>query len=344
MQVTLVTPEESEQTGVSNYTNELFGILKHKIDITKKFFPRLRVSLPFFDFKMIFKNYPLFFPRISSGIIHIPNYFYAFPLLWKKPGRIVLTVHDLIPSVYPFESVFPHILYNVSLRAARKADRIIVDSQNTKQDVLKFLRYPANKIDIVHLGVNTKKFKSLKKVKKVPCSILYVGTEMPRKNLAVLIRAFAKLKQKLPQSKLIKVGKPHWPGARCKLVNLAKELNISASIEFKDYIDDIVQEYNQAELFVFPSLYEGFGLPILEAMACKMPVICSNKTSLPEVGGDAVIYFDGYDEDDLAKKMFKVLTDKTLRKRLILKGLQRAKMFSWEKTAEKTLQVYKKLL
>lgn len=342
MRISLIVPDEKEETGVSNYTRELFEQLKTKIDIEKLYFPNIRLSLPFFNFGIIFKNHPIRFPSYSGNIVHIPNFFYALPVLFKRPKRLIITLHDLIPSEYGTGSFLSGLTYKLCLRAVKKADRIIVDSENTKNDAIKYLNFPEGRIDIIPLGVNTKKFRQLK-IKKEPYSILYVGTEMPRKNLGVLIKAFAVLKKKLPDAKFIKVGAAHCPGARKKLIMLADELGIGSSMQFKDYVDDIAAEYNKVSLFVFPSLYEGFGLPILEAMACGCPVICSDKTSLPEVGGNTVVYFDGNNAQDLADKMFKVLTGTKFKKSLIKKGLKRIKEFSWEKTAQKTIEAYKKL-
>lgn len=343
MRISLIVPEEQEETGVSNYFEELFEHLKTKIKIEKLIFPKITWGLPFFNFRVIFKNHPVFFPRYSGDIVHLPNFFYTLPILFKKPKKLVVTLHDLIPSVYGTSSFLSGLIYKMCLRGVKKADRLIVDSENTKKDALQYLKFPESKIDVIPLGVNTKKFRQLPKIKKEPYSILYVGTEMPRKNLDVLIKALAILKKKIPQAKLIKVGAAHCPSAREKLKKLADELGLSDSIQFKDYLENIVLEYNKAALFVFPSLYEGFGLPILEAMACEVPVICSNKTSLPEIGGNAVIYFDGYDPESLANKMYQVLTNNQIRKKLIKNGLKRIKEFSWEKTAEKTLEVYKKI-
>lgn len=346
MQIHLFAIDENEMTGVTNYINNLYKeFVKEKfpINIKKYLFKKINLNFLFVNLKDFLKNYPLFFPKGNEGIIHLPNYSYALPLLLRKRNKTVITIHDLIPSVYKFPSVINQMLYKLCLIGIKKADWIITDSENTRKEIIRLLGYPAMKIMVVPLGVNKTVFRKKRSIEKERYSILYVGTEMPRKNLDILIKAFAKLKQKLPNARLIKVGKSHWPGAREKLMNLARNLKVLDSIEFKDYVEDIVTEYNKAELFVFPSLYEGFGLPVLEAMACEVPVICSDKTSLPEVGGDAVVYFDGHNINDLTEKMFKILTDKRRQKILIKKGLVQAQKFSWKETAKKTIEVYKKV-
>lgn len=141
---------------------------------------------------------------------------------------------------------------------------------------------------------------------------------------------------------MLKIGNPQWPKAREKLEKLIKELNLKEDVIFLGYVptEELPKFYNAADLFVYPSLYAGFGLPPLEAMACGTPVITSNLSSLPEVVGNAGIMINPYDKNQLVKAMYKVLTDKNLRENLIKKGLERAKIFNWEKAARETLRVY----
>jgi glycosyltransferase involved in cell wall biosynthesis len=173
--------------------------------------------------------------------------------------------------------------------------------------------------------------------------ILFVGTIEPRKNLLRLLSAFEKLKNKFKEYQLVIVGQIGWMTEKFfeKLKNLPE--NVKRDIILTGYIprEDMVFLYNGCELFIYPSLYEGFGIPVLEAMSCGVPVITSNVSSLPEVGGDACVYVNPYDEEDILYKMEKVLSSEELKNEMSKKGLERAKLFSWEKTAEKTLKVYK---
>jgi glycosyltransferase involved in cell wall biosynthesis len=172
--------------------------------------------------------------------------------------------------------------------------------------------------------------------------LLCVGDIQPRKNQIGLIRAFARLVRAWPQFKhnLVLVGKPTWFADRVQ--EAARESGVSDRIRFFGFVadDDLLDLYNACDLFVFPSFYEGFGLPALEAMACGRAVTCSNTTSLPEVVDGAAILFDPYCVDDMVRAIADILLDADLRTRMERRGLQRAAHFSWQKTAERTLEVF----
>lgn len=210
------------------------------------------------------------------------------------------------------------------------------------------MNIPDSLITVIYVGIdNSFVERSLQQSSEVKIKynlpskyILTVGTLEPRKNLNLLLKAFEMLRKKYDaEHKLVIVGRKGWQ----KSLSIKKEL--------KDYIvlTGFVDErhlpiiYRLADLFVFPSIYEGFGSPILEAMACQTPVIASNISSLPEVGGNACLYADPYDPLDFAKKMSTILNDKNLYDDLIGKGKERIKRFSWRKTAENTLKVYEEV-
>lgn len=138
---------------------------------------------------------------------------------------------------------------------------------------------------------------------------------------------------------------PNYPGVRRKLIQQIESLNLQKDIIFAGYVSELAlaEIYNAVDLFVFPSLYEGFGIPPLEAMACGTPVITSNTSSLPEVVGDAAIQINPYDVEKFAEEMYEVLTNERLKEEMIRKGLERSKMFSWENSAKKTLKVYREM-
>ena len=233
---------------------------------------------------------------------------------------------------------------------------IITISECTKNELINHLKIDERDIIVIYEAVEHEKYKPMAKDRKIlekygfPAdkkAILYVGSEESRKNLTILIKAFYKLKKKNKDIRLIKVGNPMWNRGREKLLKLIGELNLQNDIIFTGYVPegDLPRIYNAADLFVFPSLYEGgFGLPILEAMACGCPVITSNIPQLVEtVGSDTGIMIDPYDVDGLARAMYEVLTNDGLREDMIKRGLERAKMFSWEKSARKTLEVYEEV-
>ena len=173
--------------------------------------------------------------------------------------------------------------------------------------------------------------------------ILFVGTLQPRKNIERLVEAFSRLKSKVKNLNLVIIGKKGWMYE--DILNAPEKYNVSDRVKFLDSVSDeeLPVFYQNAICFVLPSLYEGFGLPVLEAMKYGCPVITSNVSSLPEAGGDAALYFNPENVNDIAEKIKKVIEDKTLREEMIQKGYQQIKKFSWEKTARETLQVLEQL-
>jgi glycosyltransferase involved in cell wall biosynthesis len=226
---------------------------------------------------------------------------------------------------------------------------IISISHHTKYDMLKHFKIPEDKIKVIHLAAN-ECYKPLKEDEIYKINekyslnhpyILYVGGLEPKKNIPTLLKAFYKLKKHDVNHKLVITGEKRWNYK--SIFETIDKLNLQKEVIFTGYIpdEDLPALYNAADLFVYPSLYEGFGLPPLEAMACGTPVITSNTSSLPEVVGDAGIMVNPYDIDELTNKMYKVLTNEGLTEELSKKGLERAKLFSWKKCAEETLNTYK---
>lgn len=259
----------------------------------------------------------------------------------------IVTVHDLERICFPFSKQEP--VEEASLRsdaaAIQKADAIIAVSKNTKKDLIKYLRVPEDKITVVYNGVNHSAFKpTYLPISPVPY-ILYVGSERPRKNLGRLLDAFSELK-KIPRFadlKLIKCGGPGRSDSfRDVTLQKIKELGLDSEVVFVDLLsDDLLSAYySSARALIYPSLYEGFGLPVLEAMACDCPVITSNVSSLPEVAGDSAMLIDPFNVQNIYDAINRLLTDDVLRNELIIKGKQHCISFSWEKTADQTMTVY----
>jgi len=223
-------------------------------------------------------------------------------------------------------------------------------SRATKRDLVQHLGIPEERISVVYEGIDHRLLKpTSRRLTQYPY-LLFVGSEHPRKNFARLLRAFTRLKREreFKDLKLLKVGKAGGPEAefRKHTLQVINELNILGDVVFTDYVaeEDLPAYYSGAECFILPSLYEGFGFPPLEAMACGCPVIVSNVTSLPEIAGEAAIKVDPYDINEIAGALRQVLTDVNLRQELISKGLERAGQFSWEKTARGTLEVYESVV
>ena len=299
---------------------------------------------PYLSIKLNSRNYNL-------DIIHSLNQGPAFFKL--KRQKYIITVHDILPIVFPEVRPFDvYLVYKFLLpKTLKNADKIITDSNSTKKDLIHYFNVPEEKIKVILLAAD-EKFQPLndEETKEVKQKyhlnfpfILYLGGLAAHKNISTLIKAFYTLKKKKFQHKLVITGKKRWKYN--EIFETIDKLNLQKDVIFTGCVldEDLPALYNAADLFVYPSLYEGFGLPPLEAMVCGTPVITSNTSSLPEVVGDAGIMVDPFDVDGLAKAMYEVLTDDGLRDDMIKKGLERAKMFSWEKCARETLGIYEEV-
>jgi glycosyltransferase involved in cell wall biosynthesis len=230
----------------------------------------------------------------------------------------------------------------------KRASHVIATSQHTKKDLIKYMRIPESKITVIYDGIDHNIFKLYDvnlRILDRPY-ILYVGSERPRKNLGSLFEAFAVLKKEIPNLNLLKVGSAgRYDRYRKESQRKLVCLGIGLDVAFIEYVSehDLASYYRSAELLAYPSLYEGFGLPPVEAMACGCPVVTSNVSSIPEVVGDAGILVNPHDVNSLIQAMKRVLTNSRLRDEMVRKGLEQVQKFSWEKTAELTLQVYNKV-
>ena len=272
----------------------------------------------------------------------------------------IITVHDLIryfdledseedeALIHLPNRRYRHYL-NLDCEGIRKAMRIIAVSQSTKDDLIEHLGIADERISVVYEGIDHSLFRPVsQRIYKYPY-ILFVGSEQPRKNFTTLLKAFSQLKSEpeFKKLKLVKIGKAGGRGVdfRSQTMGVVESLHLSNEVIFTDFVPeaDLPAYYSGAEVFVLPSLYEGFGFPVVEAMACGCPVITSNTSSLPEVVGKAGIMVDPHNADSLAQAMRHVLTDSELSNNMISRGLKQSKKFSWEKAAEQTLEVYKEV-
>ncbi len=288
-----------------------------------------------------------------GGIIHLPNHHLGrYGNYLKIP--FIITVHDLI-RYFDLRGygVFIHppnlrdsFYLNLDYKGIKKAIRIIAVSQATKNDLVQYLHIPKERISVVYQGVEHNLFRPVpERIYQRPY-ILFVGSEHPRKNLGILLKAFSRLKRepRFGDLRLVKVSLAGGREAefRKKTMELIDALDLHREVIFTEFLPeaDLPLYYSGAKMLVLPSLYEGFGLPALEAMACGCPVITSAISSLPEVVKDASIKVDPYDIDGLTQAIRQVLDDDELRKDMIRKGLERAGEFSWEKTGAETQRVY----
>lgn len=294
--------------------------------------------------------------KAGVDIFHVP--YFAPPLLPRTPT--VVTIHDVIPMRLPAYQPDAKVKAYMQLvaRASRRATMIITVSQHAKQDIIDALKLPSERIRVIYEAAG-EEYQPVTDPEKLAAArkrygvgeryIFYLGGLDQRKNVPQLVRAFAQLYRQIgdPNLQLLISGNPDkqqgplFPDSR----PVAADLGMAGQIIYR-FIEDEDKPvmYSGASLFVFPSLYEGFGLPPLEAMSCGAPVICSNRSSLPEVVGDAAISVDPEDTRALVEAMRRVLTDSELQADLRARSLERAAQFSWRKTAGETLAVYEETL
>lgn len=287
--------------------------------------------------------------RIRPDRVFVPVQ--AAPVVTPEGAELVATVHDLAFRFFP-ETFPPAARAKLNLLLgvlASKASRIITVSESTKTDLLRFFpQVSESDVAVIHHGVDTDFFSTqpaaedaeiLSRHGLAPGSyVLYVGAIQPRKNLVRLVGAFERAKREYPEMKLVIVGEKAWLSDP-----------IVGRMEGSPYARDIVRVgqapmrelpawFRNARVFAFPSLYEGFGLPVLEAFAAGTPVLTSDVSSLPEVGADAALYADPYREEDIAEKLSTLWSDNALRRDLTEKGKARVKEFTWDRCAERTLE------
>jgi glycosyltransferase involved in cell wall biosynthesis len=342
-------------SGIGKYSKSLINFYKDNIDNKfcllingdNEYFNNIKIKSSVFSIKEQFEIPYLSFKK-NYNLFHSPHF--VFPIF--NPGKIILTIHDLTPLLFPdIFSLQARTYMKIMIWLSKfKADKIITVSQNTKDDLVEMFNYNPKKIKVIYNGVdnsykiidNKKLISEIKdKYDTGKDFLLYVGNIKPHKNIPVLLKALSNIDK---QNKLVIVGKRD--KAYDEIFDIIDQNNLEDRIIFTGFVPDkdLILLYNAATLFVYPSLYEGFGLPPLEAMACGTPVITSNVSSLPEVVGYAAITVDPYNINGLAEEINKVLGNEVLQKAMIKKGIERAKEFTWEKTARETIRVYEEVL
>lgn len=360
-----------ERAGPENYT---YNLLKNLLRLDRENFYRLyynpRASSLQLPNQLLVSNFqlqPISWPKLWTqagltlecllkppDILFIPAH--TIPLIRRPDLKTVVTIHDV--GFQKFLEQYQRRwwrLYGgrISNFAARAATHVIAVSESTKKDLVEKLGVKPDKITVVYEGVDHTKFRpeadqplagKIDRVKRKHGInnnyLLFVGTIQPRKNLARLIEAFSALGVQYPALDLVIAGKEGWLADEIHAA--PKKFGVEDKVKFLGYVptDDVVLLMNGALAFVFPSLYEGFGLVVLEAMACGCPVVVSNISSLPEVVGEAGILVDPYSVEDIARGIEEVLgLDGTQHQQLIRKGLEQARKFTWERAATETVTV-----
>lgn len=279
----------------------------------------------------------------KPDVLHVPHC--NVPLFYR--GKMMVTVHDLTHLVYPefLPMKLAHLYFKfIFWFICKRANRILVDSENTKQDLLRFYKADAKKMTVVPLGYGKEFVRKPKEeieylygkynIPRDKKILLYVGNLLPHKNLNMLLQGFAQMKAK-EDCRLVLVGKAfdgRTQDTREKDLGI-ESLTIHAGMVSQE---DLVNFYNLADLFVLPSLYEGFGLPVLEAFACGTPVACSNTSSLPEVGGNVAKYFDPKSAESIARTLENSINDKGKYDKEILDWVSK---FTWESSARQIQEI-----
>jgi len=364
-------PSGTKKGGVTNYIINLINglaqidtINRYVIFIKSEDISRLHIQSDNFIIEKVLFNskllrlfweqmiFPFLLRKHNVDLVHSPHY--TIPFFLTRCRRVV-TFHDMTFFIVPQMHRLPKRVFfrKIIPASALHADALICVSRNTAKDVHSILNVNLDKTYVVPLGLDPK-FRVIKDSAKITefkqkyklsnDFILYLGTLEPRKNIDLLIQAYYEtVKKSAIQHQLVIAGEKGWDYQ--KLFELVARLNISDQVIFTGFVpdDELSLLYNAADLFVYPSKYEGFGLPVLEAMACGTPVITSNVSSMPEIVKDAGILVNP-DVVELSKAIGDVLNDSKIKRDLIEKGISRAKCFTWQNTARMTLDIYQKVL
>ncbi|HAR99559.1 MAG: Glycosyl transferase group 1 [Candidatus Moranbacteria bacterium GW2011_GWC2_37_73] len=377
----ILNPEKGDAIGVGHYTYQLirhllkmdkeneyvifFDFRVREKDVKKFAQPNVKIKFyPYSDYK---KYLPGAYSEILGtatlqkerlDVLHSTSALNRIPMGYN--GKTVVTFHDM--SMYSIPQYLSAVKRTRNKTIARlmgsKADKIIAVSSSIKNDVEKFIGVPVEKTQVVYSGLDQRFFeeseisvaKVLGKYDITKKYILFLGTLEPSKNITRLLEAFAKFKTEQKQKnagkfeyQLVLAGKRGWLSQ--EYLQIIKDLILTKDVVFTGYVigDELVPLFRNAEFFVMPSLYEGFGMTVLEAFATKTPAILANVSSLPEIAGEAAYFINPLDTAELAEAIGKFATDENLRASYIAKGLEQAKKFDWDKTARETLEIYKSL-
>jgi len=378
---TILNPEKGEAIGVGHYTFQLirhlldidkeneyvlfFDFRVREKDVKK--FTRDNVKIKFYPFSDYKKYLPGAYSELlgtatlqkeNLDILHSTSPLSRIPVSYR--GKCVVTFNEM--AIYQCPQCFPAVksakdkaTFNLM---AKKADKIIAVSKSVGMDLQKFLGVSAQKIDVVYSGLDKRFFEnqdseSKKILGKFEISgkyILFLGTLEPAKNITRLLQAFAKFKEDYKKAngdkfeyQLVLAGKRGWLSQ--EYLQEIKDLGLQKDIVFTGYVigDELVPLFKNAEFFIMPSLYEGFGMTILEAFATHTPAIVSNVASVPEIAGDAAYFVNPVSVEEIAEAMMKFATDENFKNSFVANGLEQAKKFDWEKCARETLAIYKSL-
>jgi len=340
-------------TGVGHYVKNLIYNLM-KIDKDNQYYLYYKGGIKKDHYLKVRATSVKFNPHFTWASYNKIDIFHEPSARYIKMGKSknIITVHDIV-VVLKEDYTSAHFKKTQApklIKALKNADEIISVSEFTKREIIEHFSINPEKISVITHGVDTDIFKpgkrdfDFRRIFDLPDSyILFVGNIEKRKNLFNIIKSFEKIQQKLNEIHLVLIGKNGYGGEEIR--SFIKESSAFKNIIQLDYVSNnqLPKFYQNAELFLFPSLYEGFGMIVLEALACGCPVVTSNSSALPEAGDHAVIYVDPLNTEDIAEKVIQLIKNKKLTSQLIEKGLTWIKGFTWEQAAQRTLQTYWKL-
>lgn len=311
------------------------------------------------DLATFLGTHPIHIPMNHQQLYHLTHAGLATSLYLSRANHVVITVHDIIHYIFrhdnnlsTYQNIYARLADTLALKALRRASAIIAISEYTKSTLVDYLNLDPAKIHVVHRSVNLDRFHPMEVAPDFwqrhaldpSCRyILHLSSDEYRKNVPTLIRAFAQAAQDYPDLRLLKIGRSQYAANRQRLVQLVSELGLEDRVIFIDYVtdEDLPRFYNISEIFILPSLYEGFGLPVLEAMACGCPVICSNRPPLStEIVADAGVLVEPSSENELPYAVCQFLQNDQIREAFSQKGLKKATEFSSVIEARKTKEVY----
>jgi glycosyltransferase involved in cell wall biosynthesis len=343
-----------------HYESEFFSNLKKEVDFDIKYlYPWKGRRYSAFRHLTNHFMHPFLFRKEfkKDRIKHIMFAEEAFMLNFLPAKKTVVSCLDVIPLVLPGETSAKYRKFlKLAFKGMKKADKILANSYYTKSDIVKHLGIDEKKIHVAYPPIR-RIFKPLNRipdefyakynVDKKKKYLLYVGAlDLPRKNLKTVLESFKLINREYKAVNLLLVGYTTLKGKMEELKGRIDELNLTGTVKIITDVpdDDLVAFYNLAEIFLFPSLYEGFGLPPLEAMACKTPVIASHVASMPEVLGNAALYADPLCHEEIARQAEMLFFNEDLRHELVEAGVSRAEKYSWGAYCNETLKLYKELV
>lgn len=360
MHVEFVSPcDHSPQTGIGRYIHTMVRHLSGSVDLTIRS-PRF---IPLAGRLSPLKNLPIGIQdHMPGSIVHFPQIMGCAMMLYRPYHPSVATVHDLgfleLPEEWQMLDPVARRLLRLSLAGLKRVDSIVAVSEFTRQGVIKHLGVSEDRVVAIHSGIDHELFRPIVNARQAVIDLyprlsaiasapwlLYVGSELPRKNVGTLLQALALLREEMPDVRLIKVGSAGGEHFRRETLHTIGQLGLGDQVLiFEGVADDALPLfYNAADLFVTASKLEGFGLPVLEAMACGAPVVCSDAGALPEVVGKAGRTVPAHGASMLSEALARVLTDPQLRRWMAQRGRERSQSFTWEQAAAETAAVYRGL-